>query len=275
MPVCIYCLTEKIESDFNVEHVIPKSFGAFGSKTPTLIRTVCKEFNDYFCKDLDQVLSRDSYEGITRYPTGIKSQEARPQMRIRLSLPDTDEMGNFRGARIWLNGVTGGMELYNQVGFIKKDTGKRIFFTEDQLNNLVLGERDLSDKDVVVLARSLQEHDQLTVKLTSKGIIKKLERKEIFDGEMLSKSTRPLLEGTVDDHVKRALAKIGFNFAAKFIGKNEVLKDRWNPTREYIRRGAGSLTMTMQSGKPFWDNEGEKWRFGSTINPNAIYNMRV
>lgn len=275
MPICIYCLAEKSEPDFNVEHVIPKSFGTFGSQTPTLVQTVCKDCNDYFCKELDPVISRDSYEGITRYPLGIKSREARPQTKIRISVPDTDEMGNFRGARVWLNGVTGGMELYNQVSFIEKNTGKRIFFTEDELDGLALNERGLSDKDMSVLARSQREHDELINKLISRGIIKKFEQKGTFDGAPLSKPIHPFLEGTVDDFVKRALAKIGFNFAAKFIGKDEVLKDRWHPVREYIRNGTGLLTMRMQSGKPFWDNESKNWRFGNMKNPNAIYNIRI
>lgn len=275
MLICIYCLAAKPETDFNIEHVIPKSFGTFGNKTPTLINTVCKDCNDYFCKELDPIISRDTYEGITRYPLGMKSREARPQTKIRISIPDKEEMGSFRGARIWINGTTGGIELYNQVGFVEKENGKRVFFTEDELDGLVLSERGLSDEDMSVIARSQQEHDDFIAKLISKKIIKKFEQKGIFDGEPLSKPIHPFLEGTVDDLVKRALAKIGFNFAAKFIGKNEVLKGRWHPTREYIRNGTGLLTMRMQSGKPFWDNEGRNWRFGKLKNPNAIYNIRV
>ena len=49
----------------SVEHVLPQSFGVFGAKTPTLKDCVCDNCNQYFERDLDQVIARESLEGIT------------------------------------------------------------------------------------------------------------------------------------------------------------------------------------------------------------------
>lgn len=37
---CIWCVTDKLESEFNVEHVMPQAFGTF-EQNFTLIHTVC------------------------------------------------------------------------------------------------------------------------------------------------------------------------------------------------------------------------------------------
>jgi hypothetical protein len=73
---CIYCKKEKDEFK-GVEHVIPQSFGLFGTQTPTL-KCVCDECNAFFAKELDLRLARETLEGITRYKQGIFSRETRP-----------------------------------------------------------------------------------------------------------------------------------------------------------------------------------------------------
>jgi len=77
--ICIYCRTVDTERFRGVEHVIPQSFGTFGDQTPTL-KTVCDDCNDYFKKELDQVLARETIEGLTRYNKGIYSSETRPKI---------------------------------------------------------------------------------------------------------------------------------------------------------------------------------------------------
>ena len=44
MPKCIYCLEDKTATDFNIDHVIPESFGLFENNF-TLIETVCSEWS--------------------------------------------------------------------------------------------------------------------------------------------------------------------------------------------------------------------------------------
>src|SRR5882762_1090411 len=105
---CIYCKVEYDPQLFqSVEHVLPQSFGVFGSKTPTLKDCVCDNCNQYFKKDLDQVIARESLEGITRYKKGIFSRESRVQKLLAVKVPDTPEMGENAGVLVWIDGQTG------------------------------------------------------------------------------------------------------------------------------------------------------------------------
>jgi hypothetical protein len=61
---CIYCRQTDSDRFRGVEHVIPQGFGRFGSETPTL-DCVCDDCNAYFGRELDQLLTRDTYEGIS------------------------------------------------------------------------------------------------------------------------------------------------------------------------------------------------------------------
>jgi hypothetical protein len=64
--ICIYCPQTHPSRFRGVEHVIPKGFGRFGTATPTL-DYVCDDCNAYFGDKLDQLLTRETYEGISRY----------------------------------------------------------------------------------------------------------------------------------------------------------------------------------------------------------------
>ena len=75
-----------------VEHVIPQGFGRFGSDTPTL-DCVCDDCNAYFGRELDLLLMRDTYEGISRSSRGQFSGQARPQRPVSLAFADTAEAG--------------------------------------------------------------------------------------------------------------------------------------------------------------------------------------
>jgi hypothetical protein len=83
----------------------PQGFGRFGSETPTL-DCVCDDCNAYFGRELDQLLTRDTYEGISRYSRGLLSSEARPQKRLSLTLAEPAEAGDFVGLRVAVDGTT-------------------------------------------------------------------------------------------------------------------------------------------------------------------------
>jgi hypothetical protein len=89
--ICIYCKKEGSPPK-GVEHVIPKSFGKIGSKTPTL-KCVCDDCNAFFATELDLRLARETLEGITRYKQGIFSSATRPQKTLRFTLGE--EAGDF------------------------------------------------------------------------------------------------------------------------------------------------------------------------------------
>ena len=69
---CMYCREESPKATFSGrEHVVPQSFGTFDEGNFTLHDKVCDSCNSYFANNLDLVMARDSYEGISRLPHGI------------------------------------------------------------------------------------------------------------------------------------------------------------------------------------------------------------
>lgn len=259
---------------FNREHVIPDAFGTFGSQTPTLLKCVCKGCNDFFARVLDPVLTRDTYEGITRYALGIRSSEARPQKKVQLYIPDTEEYGEFRGARVWIDGTTGLLNMHSQVGFVKEDSGDRVYFTDVEVAKFDLLPPGLSGKNTKILAVSKDDHDRIMALMIERGWVDGNESRTEFGGIEFPEKTNPLIHGTVDEMVRRAIAKVGMNFAAKYIGVDEVLSEKWNRARSFIRYGEGEVK-SRASNKPFWGQETDTMRIGSTKNPDAIYNVRV
>ena len=104
--ICIYCHQTDPNRFRGVEHVIPQGFGRFGSETPTL-DCVCDDCNGYFSRELDQLLTRDTYEGISRYSRGQFSSQARSQKRVSLALADPAEAGDILSLRVSVDGTTG------------------------------------------------------------------------------------------------------------------------------------------------------------------------
>src|SRR5579863_5754447 len=102
--ICIYCKETDQTKFVGKEHVLPKSFGTFGTKTPTL-HCVCDSCNAFFKKELDQILARETIEGVTRYRKGILSREKRKQKDMRFFLDEGPETGEFGG--IIIEGVDG------------------------------------------------------------------------------------------------------------------------------------------------------------------------
>ena len=94
---CIYCLNQKVWnrrkqlSEFNSEHVMPRSLGLFGSKTLTLTKSVCRMCNDGF-KLMEQSLGRDSVFGIIlRVKAGIlSSSEFQESKKHKRKILDTE-----------------------------------------------------------------------------------------------------------------------------------------------------------------------------------------
>ena len=88
-PTCIWCTQSKPTTAFNREHVIPESFGLFESGF-TLINTVCTACNDFFSRELELALARDSFEGYQRYHYG---QKRTSEFGVAPSKPDHLDVG--------------------------------------------------------------------------------------------------------------------------------------------------------------------------------------
>jgi hypothetical protein len=273
MRKCIYCLQEKQESEFGEEHVIPKSFGTFGDDTPKL-KCVCKNCNNFFGRELDLLLARETLEGVMRYKSGLQSRETRPQTKIIVTLKAIPEIPDLEGVRVCIDGKTGTVlppppqVLIKKVEDQKYESVLRPDFQQFDWKN-----RGYLDKErklkLRIIAPSRKEHDDIIEELKVIGIIFKKESEINFEPLMNHDELLLNISGVIDHFVKRALVKILFNFSAYYIGQKEVIKTQWDKARQYVRYNSSPLRARI-SKKPFWGEETEQIRFS-----NKNYNLRV
>jgi HNH endonuclease len=271
--ICIYCSQTDPSRFRGVEHVIPQGFGRFGSGTPTL-DCVCDDCNAYFGRELDQLLTRETYEGISRYSRGQFSSQARPQKRVALTLADPAEAGDFQGLRISLDGTTGQlMPPVAQFHIHNFKTGKDEVYFLPQISGLALPETDCGKPGAngergtwrcKILAPSRDAHDAVVEALQKAGIdFRPGTPFEIPWAEETATPPSFLVEITseIDKPHKRAIAKILMNFIAFHLGRDEVLQPRWDFLRRYVRNGEGEIKARL-SLRPFWTGqEMEELRF--------------
>ena len=272
---CIYCDETNPAKFSGREHVIPQAFGKFGAKTPTL-KCVCDGCNAVFGKELDQMLARDTLEGVLRYNQGRVSSEKRVQRRLRFTLADDSEAGDFVGAALVGVDPTNNqlMPLATQLRIKNQRTGEMDIFLRAQLGALTLlaevygtpGKRELS-----VYAPSKEEHDAFIAELNLAGFDMRM------DGGTIGGITPSIdangretlgvhIEGTFDQLHRRALAKILVNFAAFYLGSELVNAARWGALKRFVRYGEGELGARL-SNKPFWTGqETDSQRFPDAIN---------
>lgn len=272
MKTCIYCKTNDQSAFRGVEHLIPQSFGKFSSETPTL-KCVCDECNSFFAKELDQVLARDSWEGVNRYKKGIKSREQRPIKRLKFTLEEVPEMGIFGG--MVFEGVdsrTGQLlqPTKGQFHIRNKKTDKYDVFFEDEIKDIKLDDGIYGAKgtrDTKIYAPSEEKHKAVIEELKKIGIDYKIKEKSnppFVEGKKDDEVVElPILvSGTIDSPVKRALIKILLNFSAFYIGAEEVIKPEWDKARNYVRFNSEPI-LGKVNNKSFWGDETETMRLAS------------
>jgi hypothetical protein len=268
MKKCIYCGQTDQSQFMGVEHLIPQSFGKFGSATPTL-DCVCDPCNNFFGRELDQAFARDSWEGITRYKKGLKSRERRSLKRLRLTLTEGEGMGGFGGVILGgVDGTTGQLlPPPPQFHIRNKKTGKFDVFLKDDIKKLKLDEETYGIKNTMELGicGHETEHQGVIDELRKIGINyreRSRSQPSFLQGKKENdKIALPVtITGTIDSVIKRALVKILMNFGAYYIGPNEVLKTEWNKVRNFVRFDTEAPLGRMTT-KPFWGEETETMRF--------------
>lgn len=276
---CIYCSNSDPNKFAGREHVLPQAFGKFGSKTPTL-DCVCDECNSYFSRELDQVLARETLEGVTRYKNAKYSTEQRPQRKLRFSLADDAEAGEFKGAVIGGVDPTTGklLPLETQLQIRNCLTDTMDVFLQRDIDKIDLppdiyghpGERKLQ-----IFAPSKESHDAFVSQLNQRGFDIRLGEPfaglpAFEDPSLEGQSILVHIEGEVDNTHKRALAKILVNFGAYHLGCQEVQKPEWEIVKRFVRYKKGLLGARF-SHKPFWDGqETDELRF-----PSDSINVRI
>ena len=237
MPRCVYCLDEKDNEYFRkAEHVLPQSFGTFENNF-TLRGTVCDECNQYFGNHLELALARDTFEGHSRFTYGVKDpEEFHPfghSSRIIIKILE----GPFEGAYAYREYSPEAADVIlrplPQVGF-RKASGKYDYFLLDDIpSKQQLREMGFDLKHQRAIYGIAIGEDALRTTLASKGIDFRHHGEFVAPRE--SESVLCEVEGTIDQQIFRAIAKISFNYLLLWQGAEFLLEAPFDPIRRYIR----------------------------------------
>lgn len=253
---CIYCGVSKQLNQFNREHVIPQSFGHFGTRTPVLRYAVCTECNNYFAHNLESIFARQSIEGLSRENVGITPSENCFTDPDRLVIRIPEECGPmWKGIYIRLDERRRLAEPLPQIHLKNVSTSEWEVFLQDEWESIDWTKYS----ECKVLANSDETYQEGINIVSAHGMRNFAD----IPAPPITEAGLPMeVEGKIDKIVKGALCKILFNFVAKYIGENEVLKSNWDLARNYIRKGEGNLDVSFVDGG-FWGQESGNLRFAS------------
>lgn len=239
---CVYCHSHKSLAEFTTEHVVPQSFGGFKDAL-TLTDAVCGTCNQYFGDTLDRILARESFEGLYRYETGATSPDRAKKFRSGRTVLKLAEAGEYDDVLLMpahddRSPTSIVMQQVNQVGFKDEETGRWTSYPEWEL------ERD----DWTEKARL---HKGQEIRILSSGDeayehIKALLKRHSFDFRETAPMMNPPAPGEeisvkaivdIDDLIKRAAAKICFNYMTAIHGRRFALLSAFNDLRAYVRYG--------------------------------------
>jgi len=135
---CIYCLEEKPASAFSGrEHVTPQAFGRFDTNN-LVLRCVCDDCNNYFGREIDQKLARDSAEALDRVNVGIKLPKDFQSLGRRSTTYVEFQEGPLAGGKGYAvasrnDDNTLGVMAFPQVWFGKSEAGQFEKFLRDEV----------------------------------------------------------------------------------------------------------------------------------------------
>ena len=263
MRKCIYCLEDGEASAFSTEHVLPKALGTFRGNL-TLPDCVCTDCNNYFGWNLDLFLTRDSIEALRRLQFGLKPlEEIRDLPLERLSFSVAQE-GEWKGVRLQLKVEDGELvvEPMPQVALAKKGRPGWVYLTEQELADE--GQDIAKDVDakagIRIFFPSDDVGDRLIALLAARGIT--FEKKTELPPPP-SEGGRVLQEITyrIDPIIRRAVAKIAFNYMAYVTGSDFTYRPDFSVIRAFIRQGeAPDYPLVRETHEPILSSELPRWR---------------
>jgi len=234
--ICIYCKESKDSTLFNTEHVLPQSFGSFEPDNPTL-DCVCKECNDYFGKDLDAVIARETIEGFERVFHGITPKENRRSARLRTTIAEEGPHKGMIGRLIpSKEDKKYSIDLAPQIGLYNKSSNAYEYFEIDDLptTEKISSDYETKLKEVKYCINCDEDSARVLEALKKRGVNLKTRSEhpnEVPANPMMLTETKVTLDSTV----MRGFAKIAFNYMAYHLGHQIALSDNFDFIREFIR----------------------------------------
>jgi hypothetical protein len=241
---CIYCRSSNSGVRFSREHVVPYAFCAGFRNVLVLHEAVCVECNQFFGDTIDLVLARDSAEGLARYRWQVKPTAEVTHFRSKLL--EITYPGEGHLSRVPLRVVPadqpGGLGVVPRDGArMENATGeKSFFFTPDEIESGSW--RQNSEVDWgrgVRLFGSEAVCQRMLSALEAQGVTF---AKWTPIGPVSTDSAQAEVEETVTitPEIRRAFAKIAFNYLAWVEGPPYVLSPAFDPIRQYVRYGTQS-----------------------------------
>lgn len=261
---CIYCT--RVDVPLNREHCIPEAFGTYGGQTIVLRQHVCRDCNSALGRDLDEILARDSFEGLIRASL-LRPKRKRPD-RYRsqfteLRYEDDDRLGLVRGARLIMDWNTRCPKLIPQI-LVRLETGQLKSYGQKELlavqdgafKNLPPGSvRALSEpEDSEILASMIEQARSKGANFTKPAEYVALPPSATKPQEKFE------IQGVMNDRVWRAIARIAFNYLAWNQGPRYVLQDRFDPIRHFITQANPPRALVRMQRQPILADESYGWR---------------
>ena len=244
---CIYCLTEKDESAFNREHVVPRMMGTYNNGFVLGNHQVCEECNSYFSKELENKIGLDSYEAFLRMQYGNKRMsDGRILQNKRIAL--TGNEGIFKGLKFTVVSDSSKQERVHFdispcIGISK--VGSQDEYDYYSLDNLPQATEEtlshLKEKPHGIISVDLKRED-VEQALKDKGYLSdSYTYSEPEIASMYGKTDfSTAIRISIDSIMRRVCAKTVFNYLCFSEGSDYVLQSKFDELRKYIRYGIWS-----------------------------------
>jgi hypothetical protein len=214
MPTCLYCLETKEPGGFNREHVVPEGFGKFDGNS-VLHSTVCADCNSYFGRTLDLKLGRQSIEGLDRYDADVKRPDEKTKFGGMPTLTARVQDGSFiDGAEVYWAASENQrlvLQLFPQFGVM--DGVRTVWFRAEALpQRSDLAPHGFPPEQAVSVKCVGMSPESAQQQLSAKGY--NTSKPEIAGGTAAGDELDIRISGQIDRVLRRAVAKIAFNYLA-------------------------------------------------------------
>src|SRR6267142_5443462 len=254
MPTCIYCRQSK--GPFTREHVVQDGFGKFQGAL-VIHNAVCHECNQEFSRTIDLALTRSSAEGFERYRFGVKKPTEIEKFKYSSLKLRVKEPGDFHGAQFIQRADPTGKKLVSHVvagiAVRRKESEEFVHFLEAQVRDgSWLQNTDVDWRRGVKVYGSGTKSEELRAVLEGQGVALSTWRpmKPPKSGVLTVEQ-----EFEFTSEMKRAVAKIAFNYLTHCEQTEYALLEVFDPIRKYIRYGetpSSSLPPVISTdGLPF------------------------
>ena len=233
-PRCIYCRA-KAAAPFPSDHVIPQAFGRF--KNNLTLSCVCGACNEFFGKELEMFLARDSAEALLRIRYGVKTKSGRRKLgKSRLKIRVT-EQGDWHGALVEVERDEKSQRLMAtplaQVAFQKDGEHEWKWYQEEELDKSPDIGRFKKDARTKIVGPNDLAVQRLSETVEKLGIVFK--QRGTF--EKHGGTVEVFAHATLDEIILRGVGKIAFNFLAYAKGQEFALRQDLDSFREFVRWG--------------------------------------